>query len=109
MNLVGGWRLYECPEYTFDLDEYELNGQQMITVHVRFRKWSPRAMKHLLNTFNTFRQVVDCPLYAFGEEISDKYTRFVTRFGFKPTSAVVTCGNGEKRPLFVSYKDPAGQ
>jgi hypothetical protein len=97
--------VYDCPAFTFDIDEYIHDGQQMIFVHLRFHKWSASSMKQFKQVFATFRRAVDCPLYAFGEDASDKFTRFVALMGFKPLPAQIVCGNGEQRTLFVSHKD----
>lgn len=97
--------VYDCPAFTFDIDEYRVDNQQMIFVHLRFHKWSASALKHIKQVFAVFRASVDCPLYAFGEDTSDTYSRFVQSFGFKPLPKLITCENGEQRMLFVSHKD----
>lgn len=96
--------VYECPSFTFDIDEYLCEGRQMIFTHLRFHKWSAGALKEFTKVFEAFRAAVDCPLYAFSEDASDKFTRFATRMGFKALPSLIVCGNGEQRTLFVSTK-----
>lgn len=102
------WMVYDCPEFTFDIDEYIVDGRQMIFTHLRFHKWSAGAFRHFLRVFDTFRASVDCPLYAFSEDQSNKFTRFVTKLGYRPLPNTIECGNGERRTLFVSHKEPIG-
>ena len=94
--------------FTFAIDEYNNEGVQMIFTHLTFHTWSATALKEFTRVFSTFRKAVSCPLYAFGEDATDKFSRFVTRLGFVPLPNRIVCGNGEQRTLFVSYKDTFG-
>jgi hypothetical protein len=105
MTRTQGWMVYDCPQFTFDIDEYLVDEKQMIFTHLRFHNWSPSAFKLFRTVFNTFRKAVDCPLYAFSEDASAKFTRFVTLMGYEPLPCTVVADNGERRALFVSYKD----
>lgn len=105
MTRTQGWVVYDCPAFTFDIDEYINDGEQMIFVHLLFHKWSAGAFKHFKHVLSVFRASVDCPLYAFSKDQSDKFTRFAALMGFKPLPQHIVCENGEQRTLFVSHKD----
>jgi hypothetical protein len=105
MTRKGPWTAYECDDFIFELDEYSDATKQMIFGHVFFYKFTPAAMKHCIEVYKTFRQTVDCPIYAYGEEDTPKYARFVGHLGFTPVSSI-TCVNGEQRTLYISLKDP---
>lgn len=79
----------------------------MVFVHLRFKKWSASALREITVVFNALRQALDCPLYAYGQEDTPKYRRFVSMFGFTPASTI-TCNDGGERTLFISLKEPVG-
>lgn len=92
-------------EYWCEIDEYVVNGQQVLLCHIRFAHLSPSIFKRLLREWRTFRSVVKCPLYAFGELADDKWHRFVSHLGFVPTTHNVVCTNGQHRPIYISKVD----
>lgn len=61
-------------------------------------------MRRMRDVFAAFRAVVACPLFAIGEEDSPKWERFISHFGFRYLTDVI-CENGERRRLFVNYKN----
>jgi hypothetical protein len=91
------------PEYWFELDEYRRGEDQMILAHIRFVKFTPSIFKRVLREWKTFREVVTCPLFAFGEQQDEKWERFVTLLGFKPLHTDVVW-EGKSRRLFLHAK-----
>jgi hypothetical protein len=92
------------PEYEFDIDEYRRGDEQFLLAHIYFRKFSPSILKRVLREWHIFRQCVTSPLYvhsgsAGGDQ--DKWERFVSLLGFRPTGINIICNNGATRQLFI--------
>ena len=93
-------------EWWFELDEYvrPTDGQQFLQAHVRFRKFNKSLLKQAIKEWNEFRQFVTAPIFAFSEDGSNKFERFVAHLGFKPLDVEVPLTNGETRRLFLHLK-----
>jgi hypothetical protein len=94
------------PEYRWELDEYRNDAdEQMMFAHLTVFKLTPSLIKQMLATWRLFREHVQCPLFAIGEVDDDKWSRFVSLFGFKFLMEVV-CENGQHRRMFISHGTP---
>lgn len=103
---VAFHEVVEHDEYWFDIDEYRLDGKQFLLTHIAFEKFSPKIYKQVLHEWECFRKCVKAPLYAMCDDGDpDKWERFVSRLGFKPTGINIICNNGAKRQLFISTVD----
>lgn len=93
----------DTKELIFEIDEYRDGPKQFLLVHIVFRSFSPSILKDVLREWRAFRSIITAPLYAVrndgGEE---KWKRFVSLFGFKPTHIFLPCNNGVIRELFIS-------
>jgi len=96
--------LIDNDEYGFAIEEHRRpsDGQQLLIAHLRFKQFTPSVMKHCLRDWRLFRQCVQAPLFAWGEEQDDKWVRFVTRLGFSPLDSWIVCKNGERRQLYLN-------
>ena len=100
---VGSHVVISKPEYEFEIDEFRRGDDQMVFVHMWVLDWSKSVLRDMLAAWKIFRQCVTCPLYAVAEIDDDKWTGYVSLFGFKPLTEVVL-NNGEHRRLFIHRK-----
>lgn len=101
---VGGPVVIDCPEFFFDLNEFQRGDDHMVFAHLTVHKWSLTVLKRILQDFAVFRTHVTCPLYALGSQDDEKWAAFVALLGFKFLTNVI-CENGEQRRLFMNFKD----
>lgn len=108
-SVVSAFQYIHChevidhPEYVCLIDEYRHGETQFLLAHIGFSEFSPSVFKRLLREWATFRSVVTAPLYAACDDGDfQKWQRFVSHLGFKPTGVVLPCENGELRELFLS-------
>lgn len=100
-EFVTRHRVRTTDDWWFEIDEYKRGQEQFLLAHIRVAKWSLSALKRMAREWKLFRSVVKAPLYACAEEDTDKWERFVSRFGFRFLCNIV-CNNGEERRLFIS-------
>jgi hypothetical protein len=87
---------------TFVLHEYrDEAGAQMLLAHLEVHRWSPSALRQIRRDWDVFRQAVRSPLFATPIEGDDKWVRFVTLMGWRPTGQHVLCHDGIERPLYI--------
>lgn len=102
MQFISRTRVLDYDEYVFDLDEYRDGNHQYLTAHIAFEKFSPSILRRVLREWKVFRHCVTAPLYAYRDGGDfDKWFRFVSLLGFRPTGLFITCNNGERRQLFI--------
>lgn len=102
-KFVARHEVLAYPEYDFDLEEHRRSDGSFLLAHLNFRKFTPSILKRVLREWQTFRTVVRGPIYAIRDDGShDKWVRFITHLGFKPTDLSITCNNGAVRQLFIS-------
>jgi hypothetical protein len=102
MQRVARHLAHKTDYCTFELDEYrDEAGAQMLLAHLRFHKWTLSALKRCIRDWHLFRQCVHAPLYATPMVNDDRWRRFVTRMGWRPTSQTVLCHDGIERPLYT--------
>jgi 5'(3')-deoxyribonucleotidase len=95
-------RVLDYDEYWFDLDEYQVDGQQRLFAHLGFTKFSPSIMKRVLSEWKLFRQIVTADIYAIRDDGDvDKWEHFVSLLGFVPTGTTILCNNGNYRQLYI--------
>jgi hypothetical protein len=101
---VASYIAVDCPTYLFELDEHRnAAGEQMLFVHLLVRQWSKSTLKTMLHVFKQFRECVTCPLYASTKVDDEKWSRFISYFGFVPLLHAV-CEDGQTRRLFINLK-----
>ena len=90
-------------EWLFELDEYQhrTDGSQFLQAHVRFQRFNKTLLKQAIKEWSEFRQYVKAPVFAFSEDGTDKFERFIAYLGFRPLDVEVPLTNGETRQLFV--------
>jgi hypothetical protein len=97
---IGETVAIENPEYELALEEYRRGADQMVFIHLWVKKdWSLALLKRFKHEFSVLRQHVTCPLYACSEADDDKWSKFVTLFGFKPLSEAL-CTDGVTRRIY---------
>jgi hypothetical protein len=94
----------DCPEYLFDLNEYQNDqGETRLVAHITIHKFTPSIFKRIKREWVIFRQSVTAPLFAWhGPGPFDKWLRFISCLGFRPTGSHITCNNGEVRQIYIS-------
>ena len=101
-------RVVTYPEYTCELDEYEIDGKTVIFAHLDVRANKPSILKRLKREWELLRCCVSYPIYAFrGTDDGDDrtYDHFMRWLGFSSTKQFITCENGETRLLYLSVKN----
>lgn len=102
MELVKTHLAHETDYCTFELDEYrDEAGAQMLLAHLRVHKWSHTSLRRIRNDWMHFRQCVRSPLYATPMVHEDRWVKFVTLMGWRPTNQTVLCHDGIERPLYI--------
>jgi hypothetical protein len=87
-------------EYELALEEFRRGDDQMVFIHLWVKKdWSLALLKRFKYEFGVLRQHIKCPLYAMSEADDDKWSKFVTLFGFKPLSEAL-CTDGVSRRIY---------
>lgn len=84
------------------LDEYrDSEGRQMLLAHLTVHQWSLGALKRIARNWATFRQHITVPLFATPMVDDEKWRKFVTLLGWRPTGQQVLCHDGIERPLYI--------
>lgn len=98
---------HETDYCTLELDEYRTDaGEQMLLAHLRVHQWSLSALRRIQHDWAAFRRSVTTPIFSLpmlapSDPAFDKWLRFVTMFGWRPTGQQVLCLDGIERPLFI--------
>ena len=103
-QFMGEWTVVERPEYISEIGEYRRGEDQMVFLHMKIHKFSPRVLKQALADFKLLREFVTCPLYACGEVDDDKFEKWCRLFGFQYLSTAL-CTDGKQRRIFINFKD----
>jgi hypothetical protein len=106
-KLLARHRLYTTDDFWFEVDTYIAGAQPLLIAHVRIARWAPSVVKECHRVWDAFLKCVPGPIYTYGIDGSEKFSRFVRAFGYEPFLAAdgspleITCLNGERRRLFV--------
>lgn len=98
---------HQTDDCTFELDEYRTDaGEPMLLAHLRVHRATPAALRRIKEDWATFRSTVPHPIFSLpmlapSDPAFDKWVRFVTMFGWRPTGQQVLCLDGIERPLFI--------
>lgn len=96
--------LSKHPEYRAVLHELRDGDQQMLTIHLDVKRFSPSVMKRIKAEFAALRECTDAPIFAFETAPDDhKFARFLAHVGLEPSSRVL-CADGRSCRCFVSQK-----
>jgi hypothetical protein len=102
MDLLNRYVAHEDDDCTFLLDDYgDAEGRQMLLAHLEVHRWSRSALKRIARTWAIFRQHITVPLFATPKVDDEKWRKFVTRMGWRPTNQMVLCHDGIERPLYI--------
>lgn len=102
MKLVAHHVAHDNDDCTFELDEYRNEqGHQMLLAHLKVHRWSKNALKRIIRDWTVFRQHITAPLFATPMVDDERWRKFVTRTGWRPTGQMVLCQDGIERPLYI--------
>jgi hypothetical protein len=100
-ELVTRHRLYTSDDFFFEVDQYgRVEGDQLLIAHLRVERWSPSVCRECHRIWDAFRTCVTAPVFCYGEVDDDKFSRFVSSFGYQPFQ-IVPCLDGEQRWLYI--------
>jgi hypothetical protein len=114
LELVAQHVAHKTDDVTFELDEYrDAEGHTMLLAHLLVHQWSAQSLKRIRRDWAAFRPTITLPLFALPKHSPDdpgyqKWERFVTLMGWRPTGQQVRCLDGIERPLFIHTRVPNG-
>lgn len=92
-----------CPEYTLEIEHTPLSdGNVAYSAHFTVHQFSPTIFKLMKDDWAEVRPKIDGPIFACGYNQTDKWIKFVEKFGFQYMKDVVGT-DGSVRKLFVHY------
>jgi hypothetical protein len=102
MKLVAQHVAHDTDYCKFEIEEYRTDeGHPMLLAHLHVKQWSPSALKKIRHDWKVFRQHITAPLFATPMVDDDKWRKFVTLMGWRPTGQMVLCRDGIERPIYI--------
>jgi len=95
--------VWDGTEYIAEMHYEDLGeGRLMPFFHLDVFYFSPEILKRMLKEWEEHRHTVPTPLFCMGEEDDEKFSRFISKFGFQYLTDC-PCTDGKTRRLFVNF------